>query len=306
MYYWQFDDLGDQETEPLEEITIQTRNLELSGLAWGSKDLPTVIALHGWLDNAASFVPIAGYLENLRVIALDMPGHGKSQHRAGVNAYHFIDYATDVILAADALELEFFSLLGHSLGAGVAGVICSVVPERINRLAMVEGLAPVTGPPERFVDQLRSHVDRATQTPVAPRVYKNLDDAARARQQAGLMSLSSARLIVRRNLIETDDGFTWRTDRFLRQPSPVYLVEEHVTRYLQSIRCESILIRSKDGIILNWETLRGREKHLDRLTVIDIDGGHHCHMDQPEIVARYVAPFLDGQNRSEVKQVHDA
>ncbi|MDE0308394.1 MAG: alpha/beta hydrolase [Acidiferrobacterales bacterium] len=285
---------GNQETETLEEITIKTRNLELSALAWGSSDLPAVIALHGWLDNAASFIPIAEHLENLRLIALDMPGHGKSQHRAGVNAYHFIDYATDVILAADALGLENFSLLGHSLGAGVAGVICSVIPERINRLAMVEGLAPVTGPPERFVDQLRSHVDRATQARVPPRTYKNLDDAAKARQQAGLMSLASARLIVRRNLIESEDGFTWRTDRFLRQPSPVYLVEEHVTRYLESIQCESILIRSKDGIILNWEALRGREKYLDRLTVIDIEGGHHCHMDLPEIVAHYVLPFLSG------------
>ena len=290
----------------MEEIKIQTRNLELSALTWGEEDLPTVIALHGWLDNAASFVPIAEYLKDMRIIALDMPGHGKSQHRNGVNAYHFIDYATDVILAADALKLTTFSLLGHSLGAGVAGVICSVIPERIKRLAMVEGLAPVTGEAEIFVDQLRNHVSRATRAPVAPRIYKEIDDAARARQQAGAMSLTSARLIVSRNLIESEDGFTWRTDRFLRQPSPVYLVEEHVTHYLKKIQCESMLVRSKDGIILNWKALRGREKYLDRLTVIDIDGGHHCHMDQPELVARYVAPFLGCQNRPETGRVHDA
>ena len=291
---------------PLKEITIQTKNLEISAIEWGDQGLPAVIALHGWLDNAASFIPIANHLHNLRLIAVDMPGHGKSQHRNGVNAYHFVDYAADVILAADALGLEEFNLLGHSLGAGVAGVIAAVVPERVKRLAMIEGLAPITGTPDKVVDQLRKHVARVTRDSANSRLYEHLDDAARARQQAGPMSLSSARLIVERNLDQSEGGYTWHTDRCLRHPSPVYLVEEHVIHYLQSIRCETMLIRSSEGIIRNWKTMQGREKYLERLIVIDVDGGHHCHMDQPETIARHIVPFLNHFNPSDSENVHDA
>ena len=276
----------------LKELTIPTKNLELTAIEWGNENLTPVIALHGWLDNAASFIPIADYLNNLRIIAIDMPGHGKSQHRSGVNAYHFIDYATDIILAADSLGLEQFSLLGHSLGAAVSGIIASIVPDRIQRLAMVEGLAPVANSAEKIVDQLRKHVESVSHTRGTPRVFEKIDDAARVRQKAGYMSLPSARLLVRRNLTEVEGGYSWHTDRCLRLPSPLYLAEEHVSEYLKRIECEVLLIRSDEGIIRNWDSLKGREQHLSNLTVIDVAGGHHCHMDDPELIATHVSPFF--------------
>ena len=281
-----------QRDATLIETTIPTKNLELAAIEWGNKDQTPVIALHGWLDNAASFIPIASHLNNLRIIAIDMPGHGKSQHRSGVNAYHFIDYATDIILAADSLGLDQFSLLGHSLGAAVSGVIASIVPDRIQRLAMVEGLAPVANSSDKIVDQLRKHVESVSQIRGKPRVFNNVDDAARARQQAGYMSLPSARLLARRNLAEVEGGYSWHTDRCLRLPSPLYLAEDHVSEYLKRIVCEILLIRSDEGIIRNWNSLKGREQYLNNLTVIDVAGGHHCHMDDPELIATHVAPFF--------------
>ncbi len=293
----QFSKIPSLESDSLKEFSIQTRNLELSGIEWGEADCPAVLALHGWLDNAASFIPIASHLHGLRLIALDMPGHGKSQHRNGVNAYHFIDYAADIILAADALRLKRFSLLGHSLGAAVSGVIAAILPQRVDRLAMIEGLAPLTATADKFMDQLRSHVEKTTASAATPSVYSNLDDAARVRQKAGPMSLSSARLIVERNLVHSNGGFRWRTDRCLRQPSPIYLTEDQVIHYLRNIKSAAMLIRSSNGIIKSWERMQGREQYLENLTVIDIDGEHHCHMDQPGDVAQHVLPFLQSSNQ---------
>ena len=276
----------------MNELFIQTSNLKLGALSSGDKSEPPVIALHGWLDNAASFIPIAEFMTGFHLVALDLPGHGKSEHRCGVNAYHFVDYAADVVLAADALGFEHFSLLGHSLGAGVAGLVASVAPERIKRLALVEGLAPVTGRPDDVCNQLRKHIDKARDARRTPSVYLNKDEAVVARQNAGDFSLASAELIAERNLVAGEDGFRWHTDRCLRQPSPVYLSEDHVKAYLKKIECETLLVRSSNGIIMNWDSLRGREPYVENLTLVDIEGGHHCHMDDPQSVAEHVVPFL--------------
>lgn len=277
----------------LKEEFIKTANLRLAALISDNREDPPVIALHGWLDNAASFYPLAKFLSGIRLIAIDFPGHGKSGHRTGTNAYHFVDYAADVILAADALGLEQFTLLGHSLGAGVAAMIAATVPERMKRLAMVEGLIPVTAPPENISDQLRRHINDTRKSASAPRIYATIDEATIARKRAGDLSSYAASLIATRNTVETPEGYIWRTDRRLTMPSPVYLTEDHVRAYLSKIECDSLLIRSNNGILKQWPDLAGRESYLQTARIIDIEGGHHCHMDDPESVVKHLSPFLN-------------
>ncbi|NVK25415.1 MAG: hypothetical protein HWE10_10850, partial [Gammaproteobacteria bacterium] len=40
-----------------------------------------VLALHGWLDNAASFIPLIQNIPTVNWTAIDLPGHGASFHR---------------------------------------------------------------------------------------------------------------------------------------------------------------------------------------------------------------------------------
>ena len=59
------------------EIQLDTRQGRLAALGWRQAGLPRVLALHGWLDNAASFAPLAPLLHGLDLVALDLPGHGR-------------------------------------------------------------------------------------------------------------------------------------------------------------------------------------------------------------------------------------
>ncbi|MEG3194051.1 alpha/beta fold hydrolase, partial [Lysobacter sp. D1-1-M9] len=103
-------------------------------------DAPRVLALHGWLDNAASFLPIQPHLRGVELVALDMPGHGASAHLPLAAEYTVVNMARAIVAAADALGWDRFTLLGHSLGGAVASVVAAALPQRIVRLALIESL----------------------------------------------------------------------------------------------------------------------------------------------------------------------
>jgi len=104
-----------------EEILLETPLGQLAGLRWKTKGAPPVLCLHGWLDNANSFLPLAEHMTGLDIVALDLSGHGLSEHRHHTARYHFIDYLWDVDAALTALGWESCHLIGHSMGGGVSG-----------------------------------------------------------------------------------------------------------------------------------------------------------------------------------------
>ncbi len=59
--------------QPLELIAD---GLPVAALRSGTPGGLKVLALHGWLDNAASFLPLAAQLPTLDLVMVDLPGHG--------------------------------------------------------------------------------------------------------------------------------------------------------------------------------------------------------------------------------------
>jgi pimeloyl-ACP methyl ester carboxylesterase len=75
----------------------------------------------------------------LRVIAPDLRGFGDSDRVRGGGYYHFPDYVADV----DALVREPCFVVGHSMGGTVATLYAGARPERVKKLAVLEGVGPL-------------------------------------------------------------------------------------------------------------------------------------------------------------------
>ncbi|MGH8605107.1 MAG: alpha/beta fold hydrolase, partial [Gammaproteobacteria bacterium] len=71
-----------------QDTVIVTPSGRFTAKRWGSDQGAPLIALHGWLDNAASFDPLASYLDEFDLVALDLAGHGLSDHRPKGVHYH--------------------------------------------------------------------------------------------------------------------------------------------------------------------------------------------------------------------------
>ena len=280
-----------------------TRGFELAlpggtvrGLRAGREGAPRVLALHGWLDNAASFVPLAPHLDGLDLVVPDLPGHGASDHLPRGMDYSFAAAVHSVLDIADALGWERFRLLGHSMGAGIASLVAAACPERIERLVAIEALGALAEVPERTVERLREAVAATRALPGKRlRVFPDLEPAVRARMRANALDEASARLLVERGVVAVDGGWSWSSDPRLTLPTMLRLTEPQIEDLVAGIACPSkVLFADPAQPYLPDPVRRARAALLPAGELVVLPGGHHLHMEQPAAVAAAIGGFLAG------------
>ena len=284
----------------LHDFVLDTRLGRLAGLraAPVGRTVPRVLALHGWLDNAASFIPLHAHLPGIELVALDMPGHGASDHFPEAAEYTVVSTARSVFAAADALGWDEFSLLGHSLGGAVASLMAAAAPQRIQRLGTIEALGALSAEQGRHVESLREAFARPGGPRKPLRVFPDPAAAVSARLQAGDIQPDAARLLVERGLVPVRGeggprGFSWRSDPRLTRPTAIRISEEQVRELLRAVECPvQVLYAEPAQIYFPEEQRRARFDCLRDARLTTMPGGHHVHMEQPAEVAAVFADFF--------------
>lgn len=272
------------------EIGIGT----VRGLRFGAEGGRRVLALHGWLDNAASFVPLAAQLDGLDLVAPDLPGHGRSAHMPPGTDYTFVGAVHQVLDIADALGWQRFALLGHSMGAGIASLVAAAVPDRIERLVAIEALGALPETEPETVPRLRDAVAASRSLGQRPlRVFPDLDAPVRARMRVNALSEPVARLLVERGVQPVDGGHVWCSDPRLTIPTAVRMTPGQVDALIAGIDCPTRVIYADPPQPYLPEPDRSRRARLlPQGDLVVMAGGHHLHMEQPAEVAAAIGDFL--------------
>jgi pimeloyl-ACP methyl ester carboxylesterase len=273
-------------------IQIDTPGGVIHGLHIGAGQPLKLLCLHGWLDNANSFVPLLPHLPNAEIVAIDLPGHGLSDHHSPGFAYTIASYAHTVLQVAEALDWSHFTLIGHSLGGSITPLCAVAAAEQIDKLVMIDALGPLSEAPSKLPERIRRfHEDFNNPNKHSGRAYASIEQAVETRLMANKMDRASAQLIVERQLMQTDEGYRWRFDRQLRLASPSYFTEEQVQEILKAIQCPVLCILAEDGYIVARDEMMPRLNSLANKTVLKIPGFHHLHMDTPEPIAAAINEF---------------
>jgi len=283
----------------MRELSLELPHLRLAAQAWGDPQLPRLLALHGWLDNAASFDRLAPLLcGHFHIVAIDLPGHGRSGHRPPGTWYHYVDYLGDALAAADALGWTQFGLLGHSLGGAVASMLAAACPQRIERLFLIEALGPLTAQVEQTLSLLQRAISQRHGLPAkALRVFASEEEAAQTRAKAGDLSLEAARIMVARGITPAPaGGFVWSSDPRLTLTSPQRYIETQVLSVLDELRVPTQLILAQPPPSFLPEALiNSRIARVPEIDVVRIAGHHHLHLDDPQPVAAAMLGYHAGR-----------
>ncbi|MGV6807432.1 MAG: alpha/beta fold hydrolase [bacterium] len=288
--------------QKLGEKKFTVKGLTISGVEWideqarAKNTLRPVIALHGWLDNAASFFPLAARLSGLHLLTLDSAGHGLSDWRSPDSAYNIWQDVAEVLLIADQMGWDRFTLMGHSRGAIISTITAGSFPERIEKIILIDAL---TGPiseltaPQQLAKAIKS--DRRLAEKQRSR-HQSVDDALHSRIH-GLVPMSeeAARGFIERGLCHDSDGYYWSSDPRLQGASEVKFDQSQYREFIEAIECPSLmLVASQDllkGKTDGFKALSGLNPKMRRL---DMDGTHHLHMEPASVeqVAAVIHDFL--------------
>lgn len=108
----------------------------------GNSLLPPLLLLHGWMGNCDDYAAIIEVLKSrFYCIAIDLPGHGKTEVIGGDISYGFINTAIGIIQLLDSLEINRCSIAGYSFGGRLALDLAVEFPDRFEKV-MLESTSP--------------------------------------------------------------------------------------------------------------------------------------------------------------------
>jgi pimeloyl-ACP methyl ester carboxylesterase len=111
-----------------DRLAVEAAGIPFSALAWGDPAARPLLLIHGVTSSAATWWRVGPALAatGRRVVAVDLPGHGRTGHWQG--HFRFRDNAADVAAFAGAVGLVRGDLqvIGHSWGAMTAAALPAV------------------------------------------------------------------------------------------------------------------------------------------------------------------------------------
>lgn len=289
----------------IKEVNFTFDTMSLQGLVCGNDQQKdnVVLCLHGWLDNAASFLPLLPYFQQnmpeKQFIALDWAGHGNSSHKSLDAHYHFIDWVYDLLQLFEHKQWQNVDIVAHSMGGMVASAFAAAFPERVRSLTLIDSIGFISAKAEQTTKQLRDGMlsrfknnTRQLNTQ-QKKLHPNPESAIKARIAVSDLKYQQAKILVERGLLKESQGFSWRTDSRLRNTSPYRLTLKQAQQFIRDIKCPVQLIYGSKGLDLVNSGIEIFGPLFERFSSIEVAGGHHVHMEQPEKIAELIQYFLD-------------
>ena len=270
------------------------RGVQYAVSEWGDSSRPLLVLLHGWGDTGSSFQFLVDALtRDWLVIAPDWRGFGETRCRA--QSYWFPDYIADLDGLLDIYSAQQpVRLVGHSMGANVAGLYAGVFPERVDAFINIEGFGLTESKPHDAPAHYRRWIEKSRQMDVYS-TYAEFDELAqRILKRSPRMSRDKALFVAALWAARAADGtIVLRADPAHRLPNAVQYRRAEATACWEQITASVLVVKGEDSGF--FSTLAGPDE-IDAFasaeTVVIPGAGHMVHFEQPGALAAAVETFL--------------
>jgi epoxide hydrolase 4 len=129
--------------------TLHVNGIDLFVRAVGGPAAPLVLFLHGFPEFSGAWDEVLpAFADRFHAVAPDQRGYGRSSKPEGVDAYRIKHLVRDVLALGDQLSPgRPFAIVAHDWGGSVAYATAIAAPDRVSKLAVINGVHP--GPFQR-------------------------------------------------------------------------------------------------------------------------------------------------------------
>lgn len=268
-------------------------------LTWDGGGATTVLCLHGFLDLSWGFAPVAPALAaaGYHVVAPDLRGHGDTDRIGAGGYYHFMDYVHDVADLVDQLARERLAVVGHSMGGSIAALHAGTFPDRVWRLAILEGIRVAAQPEDDLPRRAAHWIQEVRRTRArGARVLPTLEACAdRIRAFDPACPPEVARMLAEQGTVAVPGGRAFKHDpvHLTRGPYPFRL--EQSMQYWRNVRCPVLHVEGDGTELPPPPDMAQRLACFRELRSAVVPGaGHMMIRHAPDSVARLLIEFLAG------------
>ena len=270
------------------DMMLMVNGMNIHYLDWGTAGKPVMLLLHGLRGHCHSWDDVsARFCADYHVLALDQRGRGETDWAPRG------DYSTDAFVAdleefCDALGLERFTLIGHSMGGRNSMAFAGRNPDKLDRLVIVD-IGPEIAP-EGAARITREVVE-------VPEEFDTFDDAF---QRVSGQNRFASEPVMRRRLAyqtrELPNGkIGWRYDPAIREqrrngtgaPPP------DLWTPLSRVTCPTLIVRGTETDTLSLSVAERMAETLPDGRLVHVD--HAAHMvfeDNPDGFNAALSQFL--------------
>ncbi len=264
---------------------------------WGDSAKPLFFYLHGWGDCAATFQFVVDQLSrDWFIVAPDLRGFGGS--KTDVEAYWFPDYLADLDrLLAIYSPNEPVRLVGHSMGANIAGLYAGAIPERVAAFVNIEGFGLADSDSADAPQRYRRWIEESRSPPQFSR-YKDFSALAqRVKARSPNAADGIAEFVARAWAEERDGQICLRADPRHKLPNAILYRRAESEACWRNVAAPVLLVAGS-----NSEFAASTDPRLDNgihelpypsASVVTLPGaGHMLHFEAPLALARVIEAFL--------------
>jgi lipase len=136
---------------PFEERLLPgSAGASIAMAVWPGEGEP-LVCVHGLTSSSRAFAGLATELPDRAMIAVDCRGRGKSSKQG---PFGVARHADDLAAVMTACGIDRATVVGHSMGAYIAGAFCAAHPDRVSSLVFIDGGYPPDIPAGTDPDQL--------------------------------------------------------------------------------------------------------------------------------------------------------
>lgn len=268
-----------------------------------------VLLVHGLQDNAGAYHRLMKYLSIsfFYYVCVDLPGHGWSSHFPSGLIIDFMDYVNALHFILEALQWEICTYIGHSMG-GLIGLMFSVFqPHRIKKIISIDAfmLRNSYNLNINFVTYLENAFA------LSIKANKNIKPISYTKEEIlhafkilriSILNSEAADALFERAVTEVNGKYVYNRDIRSKNNPFVYLMDQ-ADKFNCKLTVPIYIFVPSEGWMnkdKNWFISSITQSSKAIIKIINIDGNHDIHNNNPEKIAPFICKILTSNNASKL------